>query len=167
MATCSTSCEGKESPSCIPKLVITTIMSPARQNLQGRHVLHVCVQDANSCSLTPYCVKTVPACREEMGLGYMPMRPSDKERSPQSGYKFFHWYAFQQHQNLVLVSSNHLYMSKLEPVDELSLDAEDLLSFSFQVAKGMEYITSKNVGLSVDRLRDKFTSPHPICGSTC
>lgn len=58
-------------------------------------------------------------------------------------------------------------MSKLEPVDELSLDAEDLLSFSFQVAKGMEYITSKNVGLSVDRLRDKFTSPHPICGSTC
>lgn len=38
-------------------------------------------------------------------------------------------------------------LSKLEHTDDLSLDAEDLLSFSFQVAKGMEYITSKNVGL--------------------
>uniref|UniRef100_A0A667WZV9 receptor protein-tyrosine kinase n=1 Tax=Myripristis murdjan TaxID=586833 RepID=A0A667WZV9_9TELE len=31
-----------------------------------------------------------------------------------------------------------------DDIDELSLDAEDLLSFSYQVAKGMEYITSKN-----------------------
>lgn len=38
-------------------------------------------------------------------------------------------------------------LSKLEDTDNLSLDGEDLLSFSFQVAKGMEYITSKNVGL--------------------
>lgn len=38
-------------------------------------------------------------------------------------------------------------LSKLEDADNLSLDGEDLLSFSFQVAKGMEYITSKNVGL--------------------
>uniref|UniRef100_A0A3Q0QW38 receptor protein-tyrosine kinase n=1 Tax=Amphilophus citrinellus TaxID=61819 RepID=A0A3Q0QW38_AMPCI len=29
-------------------------------------------------------------------------------------------------------------------IDDLSLDAEDLLSFSYQVAKGMEYITSRN-----------------------
>lgn len=35
-----------------------------------------------------------------------------------------------------------------DDVDELSLDAEDLISFSYQVAKGMEYITSKNVRLS-------------------
>ncbi|XP_034439096.1 KIT proto-oncogene, receptor tyrosine kinase b isoform X1 [Hippoglossus hippoglossus] len=49
------------------------------------------------------------------GTGYMPMRPSEKERSSQS-----------------------------DDVEELSLDAEDLLSFSYQVAKGMEYITSKN-----------------------
>uniref|UniRef100_A0A671YH05 Mast/stem cell growth factor receptor n=1 Tax=Sparus aurata TaxID=8175 RepID=A0A671YH05_SPAAU len=53
--------------------------------------------------------------RDEAGTGYMPMRPSEKERSSQS-----------------------------EDIDEMSLDAEDLLSFSYQVAKGMEYITSKN-----------------------
>ncbi|XP_044045595.1 KIT proto-oncogene, receptor tyrosine kinase b isoform X2 [Siniperca chuatsi] len=52
---------------------------------------------------------------EVTGTGYMPMRPSEKERSSQS-----------------------------DDIDELSLDAEDLLSFSYQVAKGMEYITSKN-----------------------
>uniref|UniRef100_A0A8D3D1M1 Mast/stem cell growth factor receptor Kit n=1 Tax=Scophthalmus maximus TaxID=52904 RepID=A0A8D3D1M1_SCOMX len=53
--------------------------------------------------------------REMTGTGYMPMRPSEKERSSQS-----------------------------DEIGELSLDAEDLLSFSYQVAKGMEYITSKN-----------------------
>ncbi|XP_062285688.1 KIT proto-oncogene, receptor tyrosine kinase b [Scomber scombrus] len=56
-----------------------------------------------------------PASNEVTGTGYMPMRPSEKERSSQS-----------------------------DDIDELSLDAEDLLSFSYQVAKGMEYITSKN-----------------------
>ncbi|XP_021165610.2 KIT proto-oncogene, receptor tyrosine kinase b isoform X2 [Fundulus heteroclitus] len=60
-----------------------------------------------------------PASRDATGTatgtGYMPMHPSEKERSSQSDY-----------------------------IDELSLDAEDLLSFSYQVAKGMEYITSKN-----------------------
>uniref|UniRef100_A0A3Q2STA9 receptor protein-tyrosine kinase n=1 Tax=Fundulus heteroclitus TaxID=8078 RepID=A0A3Q2STA9_FUNHE len=56
-----------------------------------------------------------PARYLSTGTGYMPMHPSEKERSSQSDY-----------------------------VDELSLDAEDLLSFSYQVAKGMEYITSKN-----------------------
>uniref|UniRef100_A0AAQ6AN45 receptor protein-tyrosine kinase n=1 Tax=Amphiprion ocellaris TaxID=80972 RepID=A0AAQ6AN45_AMPOC len=53
--------------------------------------------------------------REVTGAGYMPMRPSEKEKSSQS-----------------------------DDIDELSLDAEDLLSFSYQVAKGMDYITSKN-----------------------
>ncbi|XP_061592074.1 KIT proto-oncogene, receptor tyrosine kinase b [Cololabis saira] len=53
--------------------------------------------------------------RDTSSTGYMPMRPPEKERSSQS-----------------------------DDVDELSLDAEDLLSFSYQVAKGMEYITSKN-----------------------
>ncbi|XP_037530273.1 KIT proto-oncogene, receptor tyrosine kinase b [Nematolebias whitei] len=56
-----------------------------------------------------------PTSREVAGTGYMPMRTSEKERSSQS-----------------------------DEVDVLSLDAEDLLSFSYQVAKGMEYITSKN-----------------------
>lgn len=65
----------------------------------------------NYCNVSS---RTKPT-REEMGSGYVPMRPSEKERSSQS-----------------------------EDTDELSLDAEDLLSFSFQVAKGMEYITSKN-----------------------
>ncbi|KAM7394169.1 hypothetical protein PAMP_020986 [Pampus punctatissimus] len=59
--------------------------------------------------------QTEPASTEVTGTGYMPMRPSEKERSSQS-----------------------------EDIDELSLDTEDLLSFSYQVAKGMEYITSKN-----------------------
>ncbi|KAM4603403.1 KIT proto-oncogene, receptor tyrosine kinase b isoform 2-T2 [Polymixia lowei] len=53
--------------------------------------------------------------REVIGTGYMPMRPSKKDRSSES-----------------------------DDIDDLSLDAEDLLSFSYQVAKGMEYITSKN-----------------------
>ncbi|XP_030588402.1 KIT proto-oncogene, receptor tyrosine kinase b isoform X2 [Archocentrus centrarchus] len=52
---------------------------------------------------------------EATGTGYMPMRPSEKERSSES-----------------------------DDIDDLSLDAEDLLSFSYQVAKGMEYITSRN-----------------------
>lgn len=53
--------------------------------------------------------------REVTGSGYMPMRPSEKDRPSES-----------------------------DDIEELSLDAEDLLSFSYQVAKGMEYITSKN-----------------------
>ncbi|XP_049575743.1 KIT proto-oncogene, receptor tyrosine kinase b isoform X1 [Syngnathus scovelli] len=59
--------------------------------------------------------QTEPASRDALGTEYMPMRSSDKERSSQS-----------------------------EDPDELSLAAEDLLSFSYQAAKGMEYITSKN-----------------------
>ncbi|CAB1327114.1 unnamed protein product, partial [Coregonus sp. 'balchen'] len=34
-------------------------------------------------------------------------------------------------------------------IDDLSVDTEDLLSFSYQVAKGMEYITSKNVAVRI------------------
>uniref|UniRef100_A0A669EHL0 receptor protein-tyrosine kinase n=1 Tax=Oreochromis niloticus TaxID=8128 RepID=A0A669EHL0_ORENI len=65
---------------------------------------------------------------EATGTGYMPMRPSEKERSSES-----------------------------DDIDELSLDAEDLLSFSYQVAKGMEYITSRNARLPV-----KWMSPESI-----
>ncbi|KAF3687595.1 Mast/stem cell growth factor receptor kita [Channa argus] len=60
-------------------------------------------------------IQPEPVSKEVTGAGYMPMRPSEKERSSQS-----------------------------DDIDELSLDSEDLLSFSYQVAKGMEYITSKN-----------------------
>lgn len=35
--------------------------------------------------------------------------------------------------------------SEMFDEDSLSLDTEDLLSFSYQVAKGMEFLTSKNV----------------------
>ncbi|XP_029365256.1 KIT proto-oncogene, receptor tyrosine kinase b isoform X1 [Echeneis naucrates] len=59
--------------------------------------------------------QTEPTSSQANGTGYMPMRPSEKERP-----------------------------SHTDDIDELSLDAEDLLSFSYQVAKGMEYITSKN-----------------------
>ncbi|PWA32678.1 hypothetical protein CCH79_00012409 [Gambusia affinis] len=62
------------------------------------------------------------------GTGYIPMRPSEKERSSQS----------------VSLTKLDYEAFILDYIDELSLDAEDLLSFSYQVAKGMEYITSKN-----------------------
>nr|XP_040041970.1 KIT proto-oncogene, receptor tyrosine kinase b [Gasterosteus aculeatus aculeatus] len=55
------------------------------------------------------------ASGEVTATEYVPMRPSEKEGSFQS-----------------------------VDAEELSLDPEDLLSFSYQVAKGMEYITSKN-----------------------
>uniref|UniRef100_A0A665T4Q8 receptor protein-tyrosine kinase n=1 Tax=Echeneis naucrates TaxID=173247 RepID=A0A665T4Q8_ECHNA len=64
--------------------------------------------------------QTEPTSSQANGTGYMPMRPSEKERPSHTGRNLSH------------------------DIDELSLDAEDLLSFSYQVAKGMEYITSKN-----------------------
>uniref|UniRef100_A0A3B4AV45 Mast/stem cell growth factor receptor n=1 Tax=Periophthalmus magnuspinnatus TaxID=409849 RepID=A0A3B4AV45_9GOBI len=73
---------------------------------------------------------------EVTGSGYMPMRPSEKERSSESGSL------------IALILALYLRLTCLilfvDDVEELSLDAEDLLSFSYQVAKGMEYITSKN-----------------------
>uniref|UniRef100_A0A8C5D690 receptor protein-tyrosine kinase n=1 Tax=Gouania willdenowi TaxID=441366 RepID=A0A8C5D690_GOUWI len=59
--------------------------------------------------------QTQPASGDTVISEYVPMRPSEKERVSQS-----------------------------DDIDELSLDAEDLLSFSYQVAKGMEYVTSRN-----------------------
>uniref|UniRef100_A0A674CZE8 receptor protein-tyrosine kinase n=1 Tax=Salmo trutta TaxID=8032 RepID=A0A674CZE8_SALTR len=55
------------------------------------------------------------------GSSYMPMRPSETDRTSSQ-------------------SDDKGCLS----IDELSVDTEDLLSFSYQVAKGMEYITSKN-----------------------
>uniref|UniRef100_A0A672G5S2 Mast/stem cell growth factor receptor n=1 Tax=Salarias fasciatus TaxID=181472 RepID=A0A672G5S2_SALFA len=60
---------------------------------------------------------------------YMPMHPSEKERSSHSGTN----------------SPTLLFQIPVQhDIDELSLDSEDLLSFSYQVAKGMEYVTSRN-----------------------
>ncbi|XP_062334759.1 KIT proto-oncogene, receptor tyrosine kinase b isoform X2 [Osmerus eperlanus] len=53
---------------------------------------------------------------EGNGAGYMSMRPSEKDSDDKNALS----------------------------IDDLSLDTEDLLSFSYQVAKGMEYITFKN-----------------------
>uniref|UniRef100_A0AAY5L8S0 receptor protein-tyrosine kinase n=1 Tax=Esox lucius TaxID=8010 RepID=A0AAY5L8S0_ESOLU len=53
-------------------------------------------------------------------VGYVPMRSFDKERLSSQSDK------------------------DCLSLDELSVDTEDLLSFSYQVAKGMEYISSKN-----------------------
>ncbi|KAK6324478.1 hypothetical protein J4Q44_G00038200 [Coregonus suidteri] len=59
--------------------------------------------------------------RDGNGNGYMPMRTSEKDRTSSQ-------------------SDDKGCLS----IDDLSVDTEDLLSFSYQVAKGMEYITSKN-----------------------
>ncbi|KAK0135600.1 Mast/stem cell growth factor receptor kita [Merluccius polli] len=61
--------------------------------------------------------------REVIGTDYMPMRPSEKERPSES-----------------------------DDIDELSLDAEDLLSFSYQVAKGMDPYPGMQVGSAFYRM---------------
>lgn len=43
--------------------------------------------------------------------------------------------------------------------DELALDLDDLLSFSYQVAKGMAFLASKNVSGSESRKRHRVPSP--------
>lgn len=42
-------------------------------------------------------------------------------------------------------SSEPDVVSEMLHEDSLSLDTEDLLSFSYQVAKGMDFLASKNV----------------------
>ncbi|XP_014899299.1 KIT proto-oncogene, receptor tyrosine kinase b isoform X1 [Poecilia latipinna] len=79
--------------------------------------------------------------RDATGTGYIPMRPSEKERSSQSGTASTFLSTLKWTASLTKLD-NEVFV--LDCIDELSLDAEDLLSFSYQVAKGMEYITSKN-----------------------
>lgn len=45
--------------------------------------------------------------------------------------------------------------------DELALDLEDLLSFSYQVAKGMAFLASKNVSGSESHERRHRVPPFP------
>jgi len=86
--------------------------------------------------------------REGTDNGYMPMR-SYQKRSNQTGkahpkkiepfyHQFSLFYTFQ------CVSS---LLEWCDDKDDLSLDTEDLLSFSYQVAKGMDFLTSKNVSV--------------------
>uniref|UniRef100_A0A8B9JHA1 receptor protein-tyrosine kinase n=1 Tax=Astyanax mexicanus TaxID=7994 RepID=A0A8B9JHA1_ASTMX len=74
--------------------------------------------------------------REGTDNGYMPMR-SYQKRSKQTDYN-----------SLSLCVSLSLCLSLppewIDDKDDLSLDTEDLLSFSYQVAKGMDFLTSKN-----------------------
>jgi hypothetical protein len=44
--------------------------------------------------------------------------------------------------------------------DELALDLEDLLSFSYQVAKGMAFLASKNVSGSKSQKRHRVLLFH-------
>uniref|UniRef100_A0A8C1BY11 receptor protein-tyrosine kinase n=1 Tax=Cyprinus carpio carpio TaxID=630221 RepID=A0A8C1BY11_CYPCA len=54
-------------------------------------------------------------------------------------------YFYHQHPLFNAFQSVSLYLSEwCDDKDDLSLDTEDLLSFSYQVAKGMDFLTSKN-----------------------
>uniref|UniRef100_A0A3B5LPT4 receptor protein-tyrosine kinase n=1 Tax=Xiphophorus couchianus TaxID=32473 RepID=A0A3B5LPT4_9TELE len=71
--------------------------------------------------------------------GYMSMRPSVAGNSPSSS-------SSERRQSL---RKGGLYLEadadgEMFDEDDLSLDTEDLLSFSYQVAKGMEFLSSKN-----------------------
>ncbi|XP_032428600.1 mast/stem cell growth factor receptor kita isoform X2 [Xiphophorus hellerii] len=71
--------------------------------------------------------------------GYMSMRPSVAGNSPSSS-------SSERRQSL---RKGGLYLEadadgEMFDEDDLSLDTEDLLSFSYQVAKGMEFLASKN-----------------------
>lgn len=90
--------------------------------------------------------------REGTDNGYMPMR-SYQKRSNQTGKahpkkvqaKYSHFY----HQlSLFYTFQSVSSLSEwCDDKDDLSLDTEDLLSFSYQVAKGMDFLTSKNVSV--------------------
>lgn len=91
MATSLTSCAEKESPSSTPKLVMVTIAtSRTKQSLkQGVCVCYNCdckclMVSVSTCNI---CVCVFVCSGEVIGTEYVTMRPSEKERSSQSGRK--------------------------------------------------------------------------------
>uniref|UniRef100_A0A672S6F9 receptor protein-tyrosine kinase n=1 Tax=Sinocyclocheilus grahami TaxID=75366 RepID=A0A672S6F9_SINGR len=77
------------------------------------------------------------------GDGYYKNLLSQTQEGTDNGYIVYsHFY--HQHPLFNAFQSVSLLSEWCDDKDDLSLDTEDLLSFSYQVAKGMDFLTSKN-----------------------